>query len=339
MIKIGELARLTDVSIQTIRFYESMGLLSPVMVDRWTNYRYYDERSVERLSEINYLKELGFSLKEIKNFSQSQIDEKIEEIKADIKKLMKQVRHLTAIRQKAGELIMKNFVNDDRVVGKWEKIGVVKEKSDYQKGKFLDENIFDFSEIYFLPKGEEYWVFSWTKGFLFLTTDCEARKLPYEVENEIMFVGVPDVISDSVDCFAVYKKVDSKEYSPELIRISDNTKLPFIDDEKLIGFWKAVDFIRVGDKFDANKKEFPNDLFLKKFDIEPRGSLVVEYKDGVIGKLNWTKGVILNHNNKTASEYRFEKHNNKDYLIMEWKSGDYFFGGKVRGYYVFEKQN
>ena len=338
MIKIGELARLTDVSIQTIRFYESMGLLSPVMVDRWTNYRYYDERSVERLSEINYLKELGFSLKEIKNFNQSQIDEKIEKIKADIKKLTKQVCHLTAIRQKAGELIMKNFVNDDRVVGKWEKIGVVQQKSDFHQQKFMDEKIFDFPEIYFLPRGQEYWAFSWSKGVIYLTTDKESRVLPYEIEDDVMFVGVPDVISDSVDCFAVYKKVDSKEYSPELIRISDNTKLPFIDDETLIGFWKAVDFIRVGDVFDANKKEFPDDLFLKKFDIEPNGSLVVEYKDGVIGKLNWTKGVILNHNNKTASEYRFEKHNNKDYLIMEWKSGDYFFGGKVRGYYVFEKQ-
>lgn len=60
MIKIGELSNITGVSIQTIRYYENEGLISPVEVDRWTNYRYYDETSVVRLSEILYLKDLGF---------------------------------------------------------------------------------------------------------------------------------------------------------------------------------------------------------------------------------------------------------------------------------------
>lgn len=63
MIKIGELASLTGVSIQTIRYYESEGLISPIEVDRWTNYRYYDDSSIERLSKITHLKSLGFSLK------------------------------------------------------------------------------------------------------------------------------------------------------------------------------------------------------------------------------------------------------------------------------------
>ena len=42
MIKIGELSNITNVSIQTIRFYESKGLINPIEVDRWTCYRYYD---------------------------------------------------------------------------------------------------------------------------------------------------------------------------------------------------------------------------------------------------------------------------------------------------------
>ena len=67
MIKIGELSKLSGVSIQTIRFYEEKGLICPVMVDRWTNYRYYDESGVARLREIAHLKELCFSLKEIKD--------------------------------------------------------------------------------------------------------------------------------------------------------------------------------------------------------------------------------------------------------------------------------
>ncbi len=33
----------------------------------------------------------------------------------------------------------------------------------------------------------------------------------------------------------------------------------------------------------------------------------------------------------------YEKIKNKDYLILEWKSGDYIFGGYIHGSYVFEK--
>ena len=77
MIKIGELSNITGISIQTIRFYESEGLFSPIEVDRWTNYRYYDESSIERLTQITHLKQLGFSLKEIKNLSEDVISEKI----------------------------------------------------------------------------------------------------------------------------------------------------------------------------------------------------------------------------------------------------------------------
>ena len=46
LIKIGEVAKQTDVGISTIRYYESLGLIVPV--ERNDNgYRYYDEESVE----------------------------------------------------------------------------------------------------------------------------------------------------------------------------------------------------------------------------------------------------------------------------------------------------
>ena len=76
MIKIGELANLTNTSIQTIRYYESEGLIKPIEVDKWTNYRYYNQSSIERLCEIKYLKDLGFSLKEIKNNQRKNITSK-----------------------------------------------------------------------------------------------------------------------------------------------------------------------------------------------------------------------------------------------------------------------
>ena len=107
MIKIGELSNITGVSIQSIRYYEREGLISPIEVDRWTNYRYYDETSVVRISEILHLKDLGFSLNEIKNLDEKSIKEKISDAKISIKKLKQNIDKLSAIRKEKGDLLWK----------------------------------------------------------------------------------------------------------------------------------------------------------------------------------------------------------------------------------------
>lgn len=64
LLKIGEVAKQTDVGVGTIRYYESLGLIAPV--ERNDNgYRYYDEESVERLQFIRKAQSLQFSLAEI----------------------------------------------------------------------------------------------------------------------------------------------------------------------------------------------------------------------------------------------------------------------------------
>jgi DNA-binding transcriptional MerR regulator/effector-binding domain-containing protein len=63
--KIGEFSKLCQVTVKTLRHYESVGLLSPAEIDEWTGYRYYDTSQLRRMSNILYLKRLGFSLEEI----------------------------------------------------------------------------------------------------------------------------------------------------------------------------------------------------------------------------------------------------------------------------------
>ena len=58
MIKIGELSNLTNTSIQTIRYYESEGLIKPIEVDKWTNYRYYNQGNIKRLCEIKIINKI-----------------------------------------------------------------------------------------------------------------------------------------------------------------------------------------------------------------------------------------------------------------------------------------
>jgi DNA-binding transcriptional MerR regulator len=66
MIKIGDFARLSQVSVVTLRYYDEMDLLKPVKVDHFTGYRYYSADQLPRLNRILALKDLGFSLEQIK---------------------------------------------------------------------------------------------------------------------------------------------------------------------------------------------------------------------------------------------------------------------------------
>lgn len=61
---IGQLAKHTDVGIETIRFYERKGLIKDPP-RRESGYRQYPPEVVKRILFIKRAKELGFSLKEI----------------------------------------------------------------------------------------------------------------------------------------------------------------------------------------------------------------------------------------------------------------------------------
>src|SRR5512146_1577165 len=65
MIRIGDFSKLSRVSVKTLRFYDEMGLLKPIEVDRFTGYRYYEFDQLPRLYRILALKDLGFSLEEM----------------------------------------------------------------------------------------------------------------------------------------------------------------------------------------------------------------------------------------------------------------------------------
>jgi DNA-binding transcriptional MerR regulator len=64
-IGIGDLARATGCKVQTIRYYEEIGLM-PEPGRTAGNQRRYDQRHVDRLAFIRHSRELGFSLEAIR---------------------------------------------------------------------------------------------------------------------------------------------------------------------------------------------------------------------------------------------------------------------------------
>jgi DNA-binding transcriptional MerR regulator len=65
LLRIGEFARVGQVSIVTLRHYDQHGLLKPNALDPDTGYRYYSLDQLPRLNRILALKDLGFSLDQI----------------------------------------------------------------------------------------------------------------------------------------------------------------------------------------------------------------------------------------------------------------------------------
>lgn len=71
LMRIGEIAAFFNVSVKAMRVYEKMGILKPVKTDKTNGYRYYTADQVKQLDAILELRELGFSLSEIKNLLKS----------------------------------------------------------------------------------------------------------------------------------------------------------------------------------------------------------------------------------------------------------------------------
>ncbi len=336
MIKIGELSTISGVPVKTIRFYEEEGLINPVEVDRWTNYRYFDESSLVRLSEIAYLKDLGFSLKEIKSFDKNTIKSKINEMKEKIEKLTENIHELNSICRK-GEIIMKNFINDARVIGKWHKLGVVSDEKDALTKKFDNEkkDLFVFNELYFLPNGERYWTLAWTKGKLFVND----RALDYKITDGMLLVYLRGFYGEDTGDIVVYEQVDKMEYTPHDIQIRDNTDLPFVKDSRVIGKWEAIACIEKKE-IEAFKKTGvidDNHSSLNYVILNADGTAIREWKSESIDRLKWTKGVLIDEEMGTASEYEIFSRGGVDYLSIEWKSGDYIYGGFIFVYYLFKR--
>lgn len=66
MFKIGEFSKLSNISVRSLRHYESLGLLVPIEIDSFTGYRHYSAAQMNTASKIRMLREVGFSLDAIK---------------------------------------------------------------------------------------------------------------------------------------------------------------------------------------------------------------------------------------------------------------------------------
>jgi DNA-binding transcriptional MerR regulator len=98
--KIGDLAKQTGLSIRTLHYYDEIGLLKPSHHTQ-AGHRLYTETDIIRLQQIVSLRQLGFSLEEIKDCLQNPDFSHVAVIKSHIAKLHQQIE----LQQKLARLL------------------------------------------------------------------------------------------------------------------------------------------------------------------------------------------------------------------------------------------
>lgn len=96
--KIGELSRLFDIGVDSIRYYEKVGILHPVRNDE-NNYRMYTIDDVRRLALIRELLGLSFSTDQIREYDEDRnVDSTTALLRAELDVVDAEISKLKATR-------------------------------------------------------------------------------------------------------------------------------------------------------------------------------------------------------------------------------------------------
>lgn len=93
MMTVNEVSKLTGVSIRTLQYYDTIGLLKPSGYTA-SGYRLYDDMALERLQQILLFKELEFPLKEIRRVLDSPDFDRDKALSQQIELLTMKKEHL-----------------------------------------------------------------------------------------------------------------------------------------------------------------------------------------------------------------------------------------------------
>lgn len=96
---IKEFAKICGCNSQTLRYYDSLGLLKPKKVDCYSGYRYYDEKQALEYVKIKNLQEAGFSLEEIKELLKKDDDSIYEAFEEKIKEQQDKLERIKSIQK------------------------------------------------------------------------------------------------------------------------------------------------------------------------------------------------------------------------------------------------
>ena len=101
MITIGKLAKQCHVNVETIRYYQRIGLMR--IPESHTSYRYYNEQDIETLSFIQKAKDAGLQLSEVQELLNLQLNDREQVrhvIEQRLEKIDQRIHELNALKSR-----------------------------------------------------------------------------------------------------------------------------------------------------------------------------------------------------------------------------------------------
>ena len=117
LLSIGEVAKIRDINVQSLRYYEKLGILIPAYINPDSGYRYYTPDQIMILDTIILCIELGIPLKELKeyvgkdgqleferllNYGRMLAKEKMQKIESNIDSIDRTLEYINAQRDFLG---------------------------------------------------------------------------------------------------------------------------------------------------------------------------------------------------------------------------------------------
>jgi len=214
---VGEIAKKTNVPISTLHYYDKTGLLSPTSESEGGR-RLYTHKDIVRLTQIQSMKHLGFSLDDIKtylptiNTAEEMSNALIEQAKQIHEKINSLKDSLDAVEKLNMEVLQMKTTD-------WEKcadiITLLQAKSDsYGAMKHLDNHVIDHIRSRFDKKSGEQ-ILNTLKSLCKRVTELKKNKLLPESEQVQAFA------KDWWDMVMDFTGGDMS-FLPELSKLADN---------------------------------------------------------------------------------------------------------------------
>ena len=128
---IGQVAKLSGVGVETIRFYEREGLLNKPK-RKESGYRLFEAEVVSRIKFIKRAKQLGFSLKEIRELLSLRVDSRVsatevkKRVDSKIEQIDRRIYDLKKVRNALAQLsrsVRKSPISQNTLLDVLEKSG------------------------------------------------------------------------------------------------------------------------------------------------------------------------------------------------------------------------
>ena len=158
-MRVGELAKKADITVRTLQYYDKEGLLSP-SAESEGGFRLYTDKDMVRLIQIILLKQLGFSLREIKDklTTMETTDDVVTALEEQLDQIDEQMKTLTeskkAIHSLIGEIEQVKNVDFEKYFAIFQNLKM--KNNYYWMVKYMDDEwIDDFSKRITKEKAQE----------------------------------------------------------------------------------------------------------------------------------------------------------------------------------------